>query len=83
MWPSGGMQLEPMWRIALVFHKGEEQLFERGKDVTASDCVYSQAVLGVLGWEEEIMDSTGSHSCSNTCTWNQSQLVSASAALVT
>lgn len=71
------------WRIALVFHEGEEQLLELEKDVTAPDCVSSQPVLGVLGWVEMTMDSTGSHSSSNTCTWNQSQLVPASATLIT
>lgn len=83
VWPSDGLWLEPVWTKALVFHKGEEQLLELEKDVTASDCVCSQPVLEVLGWEEVTMHSIGSHSNSNTCTWNQSQLVLASAALAT
>lgn len=33
--PSGGLQLELMWRITVVFHKGEERLLELGKNVTA------------------------------------------------
>lgn len=65
VWPSDGLWLEPMWTKALVFHKGEEQLLELEKDVTASDCVCSQPVLEVLGWEEVTMHSTGSHSNSN------------------
>lgn len=41
-WPSGGLWLEPVWRTALDFHKGREQLLEVGK---RSDCACFQPEL--------------------------------------